>query len=81
VHEGGPVDCEGDGPMKCLRVRDTEKDEWRLFYGKIEGFTPEPAFAYELRVEAVPSPSGRMDAPARRYRLLEVVSKKKPAAP
>ncbi len=72
----GLVDCEGEGPMKCLQVRESEASDWRLFYGKIEGFSPDPAFSYELRVTAEPAPAGRMDAPARRYRLVEVVAKK-----
>ncbi len=71
------VDCEGDGPAKCLRVRDAEQDEWRLFYGAIEGFTHEDSFTYELRVQVETRGSPPMDAPAKRYRLLEVVSKKK----
>jgi len=71
------VDCEGEGPMKCLRVRDTEAGEWRLLYQSIEGFTHEAGHAYELRV----SEKGRKDPPADgssvRYVLVEIVSKKK----
>lgn len=72
----GLVDCEGEGPMKCMQVRDTEGGEWRLFYGRIEGFTHDPAFAYELRVTVEPSPPGRPGASARRYHLVDVVAKK-----
>lgn len=42
--------CVGVGPMTCLQVRDTVSDPWQLFYGQIEGFTPQPGIAYRLRV-------------------------------
>lgn len=69
------VDCEGAMPMRCLLVREREDDEWTYFYSTIEGFEYEESYRYELRVavESVPNPP--MDAPSRRYRLLEVVSK------
>lgn len=71
------VDCEGEGPMRCLRVRDSAQGEWQLFYSPIEGFTHEDSFAYELRVQVEAKAAPPMDGSAKRYRLLEVVSKKK----
>lgn len=70
------AECEGaGGPRKCMQVRESERDEWTLFYGAIEGFKYEPSFAYELRVtvESVSKPPA--DGSSRRYRLAEVVSK------
>lgn len=68
--------CEGgEGPRMCLQVRDTSDGGWRLFYGVIDGFTREESYAYELRVEVVGAEPGAQDAPARRYRLVEIVSK------
>ena len=67
--------------MKCLQVRDSEADNWRLFYGRIEGFSHDPAFSYELRVRVEPSPSGRMDASTKRYRLVDIVASRKAGAP
>lgn len=70
------VDCEGEGPMKCMQTRASEKEEWSLFYGSIEGFTHDPAFAYELEVEVLPNPSPPAGGSSLRYRLLKVVAKK-----
>lgn len=75
------VDCEGEGPMKCMQVRESETDDWSLFYGSIEGFTYEPSHAYELRVASQASPRPPAGGSSVRYRLVEIVSKKKvPAA-
>jgi hypothetical protein len=71
------VDCEGEGIRKCLRVRESEKDKWILFYDRIEGFEHQPGNAYELRVEVSPQPGPPAGGSALRYRLLEVVSKRK----
>ena len=67
------VDCEGEGPRKCLRVRGPEEQEWRLFYGHIEGFTHEAGRTYRLRVQIERAPGAPADAAPRRYRLLEIL--------
>jgi hypothetical protein len=61
------ADCEGEGPMKCLMVREAEGQEWTLFYGRIEGFKYEEGNSYVLSV----TPEGKG------YRLVSVVSKHK----
>jgi hypothetical protein len=71
------VDCQGEGPMKCMRIRTAADQPWSLHYDRIEGFTYEPSFAYELRVERREIPNPRADEPSFRYRLLEIVSKRK----
>jgi hypothetical protein len=72
------VDCEGEGPMKCLQVREKETDPWTLHYSSIDGFKYEEGYKYEIIVStettAHPPPQ---DAPARRYHLVEIVSKQK----
>lgn len=70
------VDCEGEGPMKCMQTRASERDEWSLFYGSIEGFTHDPAFAYELEVEVLPNPNPPAGGSSLRYRLVKIVAKK-----
>lgn len=75
------ADCEGEGPMKCLQVRESESEPWTLLYSRIEGFDYEESYAYELRVEVVPNPRAPADGSSRRYRLVEVVSKRKVDAP
>lgn len=76
VHEAR-VDCEGEGPRKCLQVRESENDEWTLFYSNIEGFDYEEGTRYELlvRVEEVPDPPA--DGSSLRYVLVEIVSEEK----
>jgi hypothetical protein len=71
------VDCSGEGPRKCLQVRESEKDEWTLFYSSIEGFSYEEGTKYELRVatESVARPP--QDTASVKYKLIEIVSKQK----
>lgn len=72
------ADCEGEGPMKCMQVRESPTAEWTLFYGSIEGFTYEPGYRYELRVETgASSAKGAADAPKHKPRLVEIVSKQR----
>jgi hypothetical protein len=76
------VDCEGGaGPMKCMRTRGSEAEEWTLFYDSIEGFTHEAGHRYELRVEKLTSGKPPADGASFRYRLLEVVQKQKAVSP
>lgn len=70
------VDCEGEGPMKCMQVRASETEEWTLLYGSIQGFSFEEGYAYELRVRAEPVARPPMGASSKRLHLVEVVSKK-----
>ncbi|MBM4359010.1 MAG: DUF4377 domain-containing protein [Deltaproteobacteria bacterium] len=71
------VPCQGEGVSECLRVRESESAPWDLFYRTIEGFTFEPGFTYELRVVIERVTERPADAPSRRHRMLELVSKKK----
>jgi len=73
------ADCQAEGAQRCLQVRSSEQEDWRNFFGSIEGFQFEPTYAYELRVAVSPLPNAPADAPALRYRLLEVVTKRKAA--
>lgn len=75
------AECQAEGTQPCLQVRSSELEDWRNFYGRIEGFDYEPSHAYELRVAVSPVPDAPADAPALRYRLVEVVSKRKAGKP
>jgi hypothetical protein len=75
------VDCQAEGPRRCLQVRETESDPWRNLYAAIEGFDYEESNAYELRVEVIPAAHPAADAASLRYRLVEVVSKRKLTPP
>jgi len=69
------VDCVGEGPMKCMRIRDSADGEWTLLYDSIEGFEHEEGNLYELKVEVQGVSDSPADASSLRYRLVEVVSK------
>jgi hypothetical protein len=71
------ADCQAEGVRQCLQVRSSEQEDWRNFFGSVEGFQYEPSYAYELRVAVSPVPNAPPDAPALHYRLLEVVAKRK----
>jgi hypothetical protein len=75
------ADCQAEGTRQCLQVRSSELEDWRNFFGAVEGFQYEPSYAYELRVAVSPVPNAPADAPSLRYRLLEVVSKRTPIKP
>jgi len=75
------ADCQGEAPQQCLRVRESQAEPYHNFYSSIAGFDYEPSHVYELRVEATPVANAPADSSAVRYRLIEVVSKRKvPAA-
>jgi hypothetical protein len=74
------VACQGEAPQQCLRVREAEAEPYRNLYSGIAGFQYEPSYVYELRVEVTTIPNPPADGSAVRYRLLEVISKRKPAA-
>lgn len=76
VHES-MVDCEGVSPMRCMQVRATDSEDWTWFYDRIEGFEYEPGYRYELRVEVTDVDNPPADGSSKRYRLVQVVSKKK----
>jgi Domain of unknown function (DUF4377) len=70
------VDCEGGaGPQKCMQLRRRPDEPWELFYGGIDGFSFEPGFTYELRVDVTEVASPPADASSLRYALVEVVDK------
>jgi len=68
------VDCVGLGPRTCLQVREDPAQPWENFFSPIEGFTFEPGFSYELRVERHVVSPVPADGSSYRYVLLEIVS-------
>lgn len=69
------VDCEGERPMKCMQIRESESEEWTWFYDQIEGFEHEPGHRYQLRVAVEEVADPPADASSRRYKLIQVVTK------
>lgn len=71
------VDCEGVGPMKCMRVKEKESDSWGNFYGNIEGFSYEPGYEYVIKVKVEDVKNPPADGSSKKYTLLSQVSKTK----
>ena len=63
------VDCVGVAPMECMQVRADPSGEWQLFYDQIEGFTFEPGFTYELRVNVATIANPPADGSSLKYTL------------
>jgi heat shock protein HslJ len=61
--------------MKCMQVKNAPEGEWEFFYDQIEGFTYEPGFEYELRVNKVEVANPPADGSSLRYELVAVVNK------
>jgi heat shock protein HslJ len=57
-----------------MQVREDPNGEWQLFYNPIEGFTFEPGFTYELRVNVATIANPPADGSSLKYTLVEVVS-------
>lgn len=68
------VDCVGVAPQKCLQVRESESEDWTLFYGQIIGFEFEPGYAYELRVSETEIENPPADGSSIEVTLVEIVS-------
>jgi len=51
-------DCVGMFPTKCLQIRESKSEPWKLLYWGIEGFDYVPGIEYRLRIkeDQVPRP-------------------------
>ena len=45
------VDCQGEGPQKCMLVKENPGDDYALFYDQIEGFEFEDGYEYKLVIK------------------------------
>jgi len=73
----GPVmvDCEGEGPQKCMLVKEYFDDPYMLFYNQIEGFEYQEGFDYELRIQEQVVENPPAGGSSIRWILLEQISK------
>lgn len=69
------VDCVGVAPQKCLQVKEEPGQDWRLFYGRIEGFDYEPGYNYTLKIRETKVENPPADASSLKWTLVEVVGK------
>lgn len=69
------VDCIGVAPQKCYLIKETQYEDWRFWYGEIEGFDYEEGYAYEIQVQEKMVENPPADAAAVRLELVEVLLK------
>lgn len=74
------VDCVGVAPMQCMQVKEDPNGEYQNFFSSIEGFTFEPGYTYELRVNVESIANPPADGSSLRYTLVEIVSQTPVAA-
>ena len=72
------IDCTGVGPQVCYQIRLSPEEDWKLYYGEIEGFDYEPGYEYKIRVNKLVITNPPADAAGFRYQLVEVLDKKAP---
>ncbi len=69
------VDCEGEGPQKCMLIKYSPDEEYQLFYSNIDGFNFEPGYEYELKVMVTSVENPPAGGSSLNYSLVEEVSK------
>jgi heat shock protein HslJ len=69
------VDCQGEGPQKCMLVKENQDDEYSLFYDQIEGFDYEEGFEYKLVVQQEQVENPPAGASSFKWSLLRVENK------
>ena len=69
------VDCVGEGPRKCLLVKEKESDPWQFFYGNIEGFSYEEGYTYRIEVDVYEVPDPPADGSSKRYIFKRLIQK------
>lgn len=75
--EVGPhmVDCMGEAPRRCLRVRIENAREWTAFFDPIADFVHEEGFRFVIEVERQSVPNPPADGSSYRYRLIRILER------
>ncbi len=69
------VDCEGEGPQKCMLIKENRDDDYTLFYDQIEGFEYEEGYEYKLIVKEEPVENPPAGGSSLKWSLVSVESK------
>jgi len=69
------IDCMGMVPMRCMRVKMDDQENWSAHYDNIEGFTFVPGFEYNLLVRITWIDKPPADGSSMRYTLLRELSR------
>lgn len=76
IHVGPTlVDCVGEGPQKCMLIKEKSEDEYSLFYDQIVGFDFEEGYEYRLVVKEEQVENPPAGASSLKWRLVRVDSK------
>ena len=67
------ADCVGEGPMKCMKVKYEQDEDWQFFYSNIEGFDYKEGYRYTLLVEKLEVKDPPQGGSSLKYVLVEVV--------
>jgi heat shock protein HslJ len=74
------VDCVGVAPQKCMQVKENPGDDYKLFYGQIDGFDYEEGYEYKLTVKEQTVDNPPADGSSIQWTLVSVESKTPAAA-
>ena len=69
------VDCQGEGPQKCMLMKENKVEDWQFFYDQIEGFNYEGGYNYEITVTVEENPNPPAGGSSLRWILVDVISK------
>jgi len=74
-------ECSGVGRMQCLKIQkgnELNKNEWKFFYDKIDGFEYEQGYIYKIIVkeDKIQTEQVRADASSIKYTLIKILDKK-----
>jgi len=69
------IDCMGVAPMRCMRVKINDQENWSAHYDNIEGFSFVPGFEYNLLVRITWIDKPPADGSSMRYTLLRELSR------
>lgn len=69
------VDCVGEGPQKCMLVKENLDDDYDMFYDQIEGFEYEEGYEYKLLVREEPVENPPAGGSSLKWSLVQVESK------
>jgi peptidoglycan/xylan/chitin deacetylase (PgdA/CDA1 family) len=70
-----PVDCVNNETTVCLLIKENPGDEWKIFYGEIEGFVYQEGYEYKLLVQSQVDENPQGDNPVVTTRLVEILDK------
>ena len=69
------VECTGVASQTCLQVRESADGPWTQLFGDIAGFTYEPGYLYEIRIQEESVANPPADASSVKRTLVSILSK------